>query len=347
MSEPPAAGGRSGTAAEDRGGRRGRCTVSVAVCTWNRAALLRECLRSLEGQTVDPAFFEVVVVDNNSSDGTGRVIDEVAARHPAVRGIREERQGLSHARNRAWAEARGEYVAYLDDDAKAPPGWLAAAKEVIEDRAPALFGGPYYAFYDSPKPRWWKDAYRSLEHAESARPLGAGEYLSGGNIFIRRDVFVRVGGFDPRFGMAGETIAMGEETRFIDEVRRALPDAVVYYEPRLYVRHLVPARKMAAGWLVRHWFAAGRSSWRLFRASSARPARAATLLGMARTSAGLGVDVLRAFVARDRVRHRYVQNHLVERSSRFVIELGRLYEQWKAIGRGEAGPGRAATAGEK
>lgn len=335
MSEPAPGSGRATTApAGGHGEGRGSCTVSVAVCTWNRAALLRECLRSLENQTVDPAFFEVVVVDNNSSDRTEPVIREFAARRPNVRGVREDRQGLSHARNRGWAAARGEYVAYLDDDAKAPPEWLAAAKEIIDARAPALFGGPYYAFYDAPKPRWWKDAYRSLEHAESARALNAGEYLSGGNVFIRRDVFTRVGGFDPGLGMAGETIAMGEETRFIDAVRRALPDALVYYEPRLYISHLVPAAKMAPGWLVRRWFAAGRTSWLLFRASSARPTRAATLFGMFRTAAGLACDVLRGLVARDRLRHPYVQNHFVERSSRFVVEMGRLYEQWKAIGGG-------------
>ncbi len=314
--------------------------ISVAVCTWNRAALLEECLLSLEGQEADPARFEVVVVDNNSSDGTADVVRAFAARRPNVWGVREERQGLSHARNRAWSVARGDYVAFLDDDAKAPPGWLAAAGEIVEARAPALFGGPYYAFYDSPKPRWWKDSYRSLEMAETARPLGAGEYLSGGNLFVRRDVFDRVGGFDPGFGMAGNTIAMGEETRFIDEVRRAMPDALVYYDPRLHVHHLVPAAKMAPGWLVRRWFAAGRASWRLFGASSARPVRAATLLGMARTAGGLALDVLRAFAARDRVRHPYVQNHLVEESSRYVLEMGRLYEQWKAICRG-AGAGRA------
>ena len=111
------------------------------------------------------------------------------------------KQGLSHARNRGWKEAKGKYVGYIDDDAKAPPQWVSVAQKVIENMKPAAFGGGYRAYYDSPKPNWWKDEYRSHIPGKEARILEEDKYLSGGNLFFRLSLLQKLGGFDPNFGM--------------------------------------------------------------------------------------------------------------------------------------------------
>lgn len=101
--------------------------ISVVVCTFNRADILPLALQSLCEQTPHHDQTEIIVVDNNSPDNTRQVVDEFIEKYPNIRYCFEPIQGLSHARNRGWREARGEYVGYLDDDAKAPPEWLHSA----------------------------------------------------------------------------------------------------------------------------------------------------------------------------------------------------------------------------
>jgi glycosyltransferase involved in cell wall biosynthesis len=214
---------------------------------------------------------EFIVVDNNSTDNTYEAIralltssdvDQVKAvpwnRFFPGRIFKEERQGLSHARNRGWREARGEYVGYLDDDALADPQWLAVAREIIETQRPAMFGGPYYPFYDSPKPIWFKDDYGSRSLGDEARSLRADEYLSGGNMFYRRDVLEELGGFDADFGMSGDRIRYGEESQLQALSRSLHPEWTIYYDPRLSIRHLVRADKMTLRWRLRQSLIQGR-----------------------------------------------------------------------------------------
>ncbi|MGD8380729.1 MAG: glycosyltransferase, partial [Syntrophobacterales bacterium] len=93
--------------------------ISVIVCTYNRAELLGGTLRTLCHQTLDTSEYEVIVVDNNSTDNTREVVDEFCRRSSNVRYCFEPQQGLSHARNQGLQEAKGKYVAYIDDDARA------------------------------------------------------------------------------------------------------------------------------------------------------------------------------------------------------------------------------------
>src|SRR5712671_6825521 len=100
--------------------------ISVIIATHNRADLLAIALKSLARQTIPPAEYEVIVVDNASSDQTPAVVRQMSPAMPQVRYVFEERLGLSWARNAGLEAARAPYVAYLDDDAKAEPEWLEA-----------------------------------------------------------------------------------------------------------------------------------------------------------------------------------------------------------------------------
>jgi len=113
------------------------------ICTHNRADLLADVLETICKQSLTAPGYEIIVVDNDSEDDTRRVTEAVSHRYSNVRYILEPRCGLSHARNRGLREANGQYVAFMDDDCKAPTHWLAVAKEIIDRVKPAVFGGPY------------------------------------------------------------------------------------------------------------------------------------------------------------------------------------------------------------
>ncbi|HVM73238.1 MAG TPA: glycosyltransferase family 2 protein [Anaerolineales bacterium] len=217
--------------------------ISVVICTYNRAGLARQAIASVLAQDFPHSKYELIVVDNASTDSTGSMAKEFCDTYPSVRYFLETNLGLAYARNRGWQEAHGEYVAYIDDDCKVPPAWLSAAFRMIEQVRPAAFGGPYYAFYDSPKPAWFKDEYGSHVQSNTLRPLQAGEYLDGGNMFLRLDVLQGLGGFNTAYGMKGSKVGYGEETELIDRLH-TVKDYRVYYSPNVFVYHLVSARKM-------------------------------------------------------------------------------------------------------
>ncbi len=232
----------------------GQTLFTVAICTYNRADLLMICAESACKQDFPGAEFEVLLVDNASTDRTSEVAQELRQRYPSLRYVKESRQGLSQARNRAWQEAQGLYVAYIDDDARAPVDWLAQARRVINEHAPAAFGGPFLAYYRQPKPDWFKDDYASWSQMPQAGILPVDGHLCGSNLFIRREVLSALGGFDPSLGMKGSTAAFGEETEFLLRLRRSQPQALLYYDPDVKVEHLVQPYKWRLNWQMRARF---------------------------------------------------------------------------------------------
>lgn len=324
---------------------------SVVICTFNRAPLLAGTLAGLACQSLDTERFEVLVVDNNSSDDTPEVAAAAARDQPNVRYLREKRQGLAHARNRGWREALGTWVAYTDDDCRLPPTWLDTARRIVEASAPAVFGGPYRPFYLAPPPPWFRDAYGTGRNLGSeARPLAPGETLPGGNLFLRRDLLERLGGFDATLGMAGRRLAYAEESALLLRVQREEPDVELLFEPALEVEHLVRPEKMRIRWMIRHFVAKGRSVYLLQHGPgsgdplpppagrSGRTAERARLAGAAaKTIAALGVDLLSHGVVRDRRRYPDFRNYLFERASSYLRTLGRLQARRQVLAASETG----------
>ena len=304
--------------------------LSIVVCTRNRAELLDGLMATLAGQATPARRHEIWIVDNGSSDATPARAAAWAVAHPHVHVVREERTGLAHARNRGFRESRGRWVAYVDDDARAPAGWVEHALRVLAERAPELLGGPYRPFYLSPRPAWFQDRYQSKTLGDAPRDLGEGEFFSGTCIAIRRDVLEKLGGFDAGLGMAGRQLGYGEETALQLRVRRELqPRARFWYDPALAVEHLVGAKKMEIGWILRSHFAAGRDAWLVLGGAGARRSplvRGARIavLGLAHPLA-FGLRVLWAALFRDRRRFPDVRNHVYERSVRHVRALGALW----------------------
>ncbi|RMF90426.1 MAG: glycosyltransferase family 2 protein [Nitrospinota bacterium] len=303
--------------------------ISVVVCTYNRVDLLTEALHSLCDQALPACCYEIVVVDNNSRDNTREVVEGLGRHHPHLRYVLEREQGLSAARNRGWQEAHGEYVAYIDDDCKVPKQWLTVASAVIEKVHPAVFGGPFRAFYKQTPPPWFRDAYGSYDLGSEARVLTR-RFLFGGNIFFSRKLLTELDGFDATLGMQGQQLGYGEEIAPQLYLRTHRPEQVIYYEPRLYVYHLVRPEKMRLRWIAYQRFVQGGYTYRLFEKPVSPEMRQGRLLKQAgKVLLRLSLELTRGVSRRDRKRYPYAQNYLYEEAFQHVATLGRLYEQYR------------------
>jgi glucosyl-dolichyl phosphate glucuronosyltransferase len=295
--------------------------ISVVICTYNRADLARQAIKSILAQDFPPSKFELLIVDNASTDHTHAVAQEFCSAYPNVRYFFESNIGLSNARNRGWQEAGGEYVAYIDDDCKVPPAWLSAASRVVEQVHPPAFGGPYFAFYNSPKPAWFKDEYGSHVQGHTARPLEAGEYLSGGNMFLCVDILRELGGFKAGFGMKGEEQAYGEETELFHRLRKAYPDSVIMYDPALYVYHLVRSEEMKLKNILRRNFNGGRDYAKINQ-QSPQPNNLRLSFQVMMVFLRIVKSTTWDLLLRDRSLYPFYQNSLYEVSFRLVANLG-------------------------
>lgn len=233
---------------------------SVVICSYNRIEHVLPSIESVLAQTLPADAYEVVVVDNCSSDGTAEAVEALAAENPGVRYLYEGRLGLSTARNTGWQAAQGTHVAFLDDDARAETSWLETAKRLIEDNPTHLccVGGPIHPFYTSPKPDWWLDTYEIRTRGDLQRHLRPGESFSGSNMIWRRDILATYGGFESTAGMKGKELGMGEETALFRRVWDGEDTPVFLYSPDLRVYHWVPPEKMTMRYILKRATANGQ-----------------------------------------------------------------------------------------
>ena len=240
--------------------------VSVIVCTYNRRPLLEKLVDSLRPQLKVDYPLEIIIVDNNASDGTAGFAKALAAEDPAFVYLFEPRQGLSHARNAGAAAARHEFLLYLDDDVLLPPHYLPTLGRRLGQHDPDFFGGPLYPLYVDPKPEWFPE---SLEVRKKAVRSGFDDniVLTGANYGVRREVLKQVGGFDPAYGMTGGKVGMLEERLVIETYRRLVPAGrqKVYYGLDHFILNDTPARRMTLGFQLKRIFIgnAGFIRWSL------------------------------------------------------------------------------------
>ncbi len=234
--------------------------ISIAICTCNNARKLTVALESLRALTCPEGLsYEILVIDNNSRDET----KEVVARYQPVWGSRlryifEGTPGLSHARNRALREARGEIVSYLDDDVKVDPGWLAAVAATFEQYSPAVVGGRSYLIYPSRRPSWFPEHYEfllsRLDYGDQVM-VDTDQDLYGLNLSVRKDLALEVGGFNPKLGREARSLRSGEEVDFLRRVRAR--GGVAVYQPAAVVGHIVPPERLRMRWFLKRACAPG------------------------------------------------------------------------------------------
>lgn len=224
--------------------------------------MLVTALQSLRQQTLDKNLYEIVVVDNGSSDDTAEVLRQFQGDHQAlnIALVREDQLGLGHARNTGIRHARGVRVAFMDDDAQANRDWLETALRCFEETRPAPMGigGKILPIYDSPRPKWFKDQWEIRSWGEHSRFLRKGESFSGSNMIFKKEILETYGGFDVRVGVKGPYLSVGEETGLFHRIWREKDDACFYYSPQLVVYHAVPGYKMTIPYSLKRAFITGQ-----------------------------------------------------------------------------------------
>lgn len=240
--------------------------ISAIICTHNRDRYLGAAIDSLLGQDLAAqglGEFEVIVIDNASSDGTRALVEAKLVDpqgQPRLKYIHESTLGLSHARNRGVIESQGEIIAYLDDDAVAEPHWLSTLVAAYgADERLAIAGGRVTLLWPeaTEPPQWLSEAMLScLGHYD----LGQAELTienpsltpRGLNYSLRRSFLDQVGGFDLQLGRVGKKLLSNEEL-FMTEAALSQGWRVAYLPQALVAHNVAPER------LARQWFL--RRSW--------------------------------------------------------------------------------------
>jgi GT2 family glycosyltransferase len=220
--------------------------VTVAVCTRARPALLAACLDALERLDYPGDRLEILVVDNAPPDDATEAI--VRARSGRLRYLREDRVGLDFARNAAVLEARGEIVAFTDDDVRVDAGWVRALARVFvqEPDAMCVTGLVVPEELDTDAQRLFeryggfgRGFTRVYARADAAGPAaaahgGTGKFGTGANMAYRRRVFDRIGLFDPALDVGTVTNGGGDLEMFFRVIKEG---HLLVYEPAAIVRH--------------------------------------------------------------------------------------------------------------
>ncbi len=234
--------------------------VSIIICTYNRSELLSSCLDSFIQQSTSlPIHIEFIVVDNNSSDDTEQVVDAYRSKILNLKYIREEKVGLSYARNSGIDEAEYEWVCYVDDDAKVYADFVERMFYVIENFNFDVFGGMFYPWYRTPKPAWLPDDFGQLNLArQTTGPLPYGKTVAGGIAAYKKIKLIEAGKFPVDIGMRGSTVGYGEEDYVIRQMWKN--GCIVGFDPFWKMDHLVAEYKYTLKWQLKRSFAKGRDA---------------------------------------------------------------------------------------
>lgn len=243
--------------------------LSVIVCTFRRPDLLERCVRGCLEQRLDPGdALEVLVVDNDSSPDVEERVARLASRTHQLRYIAQPLPGLSASRRVGASVARGDIVAYLDDDAvPIGPGWARAYLDAFSERHVGSAGGPVVPDLDGIEPPRWLSPHveAKLTVLDISRPVPMGElrrtwpYRSvlapmGANIAFRRDL---VPAFEDALGRTGSGLASRDELPGLRAVQarglevRLVPDAAVF--------HRIERARLTPEWILNRFRAEGRS----------------------------------------------------------------------------------------
>jgi|WetSurMetagenome_2_1015567.scaffolds.fasta_scaffold317821_1 glucosyl-dolichyl phosphate glucuronosyltransferase len=240
--------------------------ISVLICTFNRSGSLSKTLDSVGSQLMPPSVaWEVVVIDNNSSDQTKQVVESYCLRNPALfRYVFEARQGLSRARNAGVRVARGQIVVFTDDDVIAEPTWLERLTTPLLSDGWSGGGGRVVPPPDLKLPDWLTVG-GDMDLVGALLPIfdlgdHAGEMKRppyGANMTFHKSMFEKHGFFRVDLGHCGSKLLSGED---IDFGRRLMSAGErLHYEPSAIVHHPVPEERLTKKYFRTWWFDYGRT----------------------------------------------------------------------------------------
>jgi len=232
-------------------------TLSIIICSYNRASYISDALTSLYVQSSGLDNFEVIIVDNNSTDNTKEVYAQW--RQTNTNGqftfISETKQGASFARNTGAAIAKGEWVCFMDDDAVATTDYVKNIIKHIQDQPFIVgFGGRIIPKYIPAEPKWMSYYVSSLvgnfDYAPTACAFENGKYPLESNMIVKKSVYDQIGGFNVNLPGVVGTLRIGGEGKELFYKIIALGHTI-YYDPSICVHHVVEVKKLTSEYLYR------------------------------------------------------------------------------------------------
>lgn len=241
--------------------------LTIAICTWNRAALLDQTLSQMRHLVIpDHVDLEILVVNNHCTDETDAVIAE-HSKHLPLKRLVEDKAGQSHARNKAVAAARGEYILWTDDDVLISPYWVKAYSEAFKSWPDAgFFGGPIHPWFSGHSPMWLRMVWKQVAYAYAAIDMGDQplEFTPkrlpyGANMAVRMREQLEYS-YDPRLGVIRNAQIRGDETQVLCKMLTAGIKGI--YVPDATVRHYIPRQRQTEQYLRKYHYGYGKSCGR-------------------------------------------------------------------------------------
>lgn len=257
--------------------------VSIVICTYNRADLLRVTLDSLQGlSSLDRA--EVIIVDNNSTDHTRSVAESYMKRNTGnveVGYYFEPSQGLSAARNKGIQVANGPIIAFLDDDAIPCSEWISTIIAVFESRQDVYaLGGIIRPNFESDRPDWLIKSlelpYTIVDMGSAVREYPPKRHPYGANMAIRCSFFENHS-FPTNLGRKGSMLLSGEESWIFDKMKKE--GKTILYHPGMAVVHFIPASRLTREWIQQRYYYQGISNASMHSGFGSKVSLLGTLAG--------------------------------------------------------------------
>jgi glycosyltransferase involved in cell wall biosynthesis len=233
--------------------------VSVVICAYTVARWddLVTAVESVQQQSASPREI-VVVIDHNTA-----LLERVRMHFPDVVAVEnKESRGLSGARNSGVAVARGEVIAFIDDDAVAAPDWLAQLNAGYREPLVLGVGGAIKPLWMDGRPKWFPEEFNwvvGCTYRGMPRTTAPVRNLIGCNMSFRREVFEAIGGFRNGIGRVGTHPVGCEETEFCIRANQRWPQSVLLYESRARVQHRVPTSRACWDYFRARCYAEGLS----------------------------------------------------------------------------------------
>ncbi len=235
--------------------------LDIVICTYQREELLLDCISALDIQSIYPHDWGVVVVNNASATLSSKTLDTLS-QHDYITVVNETSAGLSNARNCGIANSKARWLAFLDDDAKAPVDYIDQIFKIIKEESWDCFGGHIRSWWRYGKPRWLSDDYGSKPFLSKDRINLTQKHNWGSNIIIRKSSLDAIGHFPTEIGMRGYKLGYAAENIVQDRIREK--GLSIGYDPNLYIDHVVMAHKLKLQWHLKSAYATGRDGKKVY-----------------------------------------------------------------------------------